>query len=175
MITHQRYYFVAIHLLVDHQLWLQKTKYKQLKCISVLNFNMSIMALTGLLTGLKEFNLLIPWPYTGTNVVVELNWKSRKNKKNDKHYFVTNIVLQYCYTISAFDFQNVLIFKVYWFVESERRLSILLEISKLTFAVIPSSNSYLVMYTKDIFANVSVSLVHIKPGLRTLAVSIDLA
>ena len=134
---------------------------------------MSIMALTGLLTGLKEFNLLIPWPYTGTNVVVELNWKSRKNKKNDKQYFVTNIVLQYCYTISAFDFQNVLIFKVYWFVESERRLSILLEISKLTFAAIPSSNSYLVMYTKDIFANVSVSLVHIKPGLGTLAVSID--
>ena len=112
MITHQHYYFVAIHLLVDHQLSLQ-TKYKQLKCISVLNFNMSIKALTGLLTGLKEFNLLIPWPYTGTNVVVELYWKSRKNKKNDKQYLVTNIVLQYCYTISVFDFPNILIFKVY--------------------------------------------------------------
>jgi hypothetical protein len=106
-----------------------------------------------LLTGLKEFNLLIPWPYTGTNVVVELNWKSRKNKKNEKTVFCDKycfpiLLYHFCLRFSkCFDFQGLIC-----------RLSILLETSKLTFAVIPSPDSYLVKHAKDIFANVSVSI-----------------
>ena len=123
-------YFYFAGALVDHRLWLHGTKFKQLQFINVFNFKMSTKALTGwyfvlaksglysVKTGLKGFELPIPRPSTVTNVVVELNWKSRKNKKDDKQYFGTQIVFQYCHTISgwpisAFDFQNVLIFKVH--------------------------------------------------------------